>query len=184
MRQFEFRVFDPNKKTLGHMIFMQDKQFGSGQEWDLSHRWVNTGELGISGTELLRQAEAFMIALSNRGVISFEWATASASQKDVVRWLNKNGYDFASTKNKEWFQDYIDHPENYLELYLSDGQAIDGKEIYGREPFIFSKDLVNPDILTRYLDTDYPDGKHLIMAHKDMLATSGLLRIRLQKKYQ
>ncbi len=182
LRQIEFQITGRNKEKLANVIFMQDTEYGASDEWDLSHRLVRTGDLGISGSEFLQQCEEYMKALAEKSYIKFENITADCSQEEVIAWLQKNGFDFATEKNREWFEDYQNNPDDYIKVNLSDGQVRSGQPQYNREEFLFKKSEMDADEMTKRLDPNEPDGKHYIVQHSELLKMPGLLRIRLLKK--
>ncbi len=180
--QIEMQITDPEKQKIANVIFMRDAKYDSSGEWMLSHRLVHTGELGISGTEFLKQSETYMKNLADKKYIDLTHIGAATSQPDVIRWLQKNNYDFVSPQNKKWHEEYLNYPEEFEEVYLSDTSGKDRISHYENEPFVFKKDGMDKDRMSYSLDRNFSDGKHYIISHEDMLHLPGLFRIDMLKK--
>lgn len=173
-RFLEFQITDEAKNYKAKIIFDEDQQ-GSGK-WELTHRLINTDKLGITGTEFLHMAENYLESLAKKGYIKLDEYLVAASQTSVVSWLTKNEYQFSSEEDKDMLYNIMANPEDYELFYISNG-----KDGYLPEPFIFQKSAVSPDELTRFLDPEFSDNKHLQLGAHKVTELKGLARMHLEK---
>ncbi len=170
----EFQISATESDYLAKLIF-EEKDVEPGR-WNLRHRNVSTGELQISGSEFLQQAENCMEALADKQAINLGLFEASTSQLSVVEWLEKNGYEFFSNSTKKTLEDIKNNPSDYELFYISDGE-----HEYLEEPFLFKKSEVDPDQLTLFMDPRYNDGRHIKISNPQVYSLKGLMRFHLEK---
>ncbi len=182
-RCVDFQLIDDEGNKKAEIIFEKE---GSTTHWKLIHRTVETGEVGITGSEFLQQAENFMNKVSDLEYESVSKFAANSSQPTTTEWLLKNGYEFHKKDDEEKYEDYLKHPENY-ELINID-YKFDGKDSYKKDLFIFEKSKIDwvalgkvlNEGLSEPLGLDRPIG--LKTTHPRMLRLPGLVRFTLIKK--
>lgn len=175
--QLEFQLTNPETKKVAHMIFEENSKHHG--DWNMMHRLVDTGELGISGSEFLEHSENYLRLLAQRKYISLNKFEAEASQSTVIEWLQKNKYRFSTPEDIATAMDIQTNPDDYDQVYIADDP-----NKYLSEPFLFKKSLISEDELTLYLDTDQKDNKHFLVPHQNGLKLKGLVRVHLDKELE
>mgnify|MGYP001588541411 CR=1 FL=1 len=176
VRMLEFQLTGEDKLAIAHLVFNEEDE--NPGHWELPHRFVHSDEIAITGTEFLNQSENYLRKLAEKGYISLEEIHAFVSQPTVASWLQKNGYEIANEEDKRSFDDYQDNPDDYEEIYVFDDRLK-----YGRDPFLFKSSDIDSDQMTQFIDPGYSDGRHLNVHHGIFLKMKGLVRIKLEKKF-
>lgn len=105
---------------------------GNGK-WHISHRYVRTGDSGVSGTEFLQQAENFLILLKEKGLIDLNKVYCVARQESVIDWLLKNGFEIPKSEEKNKYQHFKERREQYIMRDHTDEGDDYGKSLYIHE---------------------------------------------------
>lgn len=97
-----FRLYDlANKKGLGDLVF---STYPKSQHYHLRHREVDTGNLGISGSDMLKKAESVIQTLIETGVLPEKPLSIEAGQVGVIDWALRNGYQFLSEEKQKLYE--------------------------------------------------------------------------------
>jgi hypothetical protein len=169
---YEFQILEGDTHKIANLMF--ERRLGEAGPWDMVHRIVDTGELGISGTELLNWSEEYLKIANELRVSDIEQIAANSYQPKVTRWLIKNGYHFAQENDERIYQDYLDNPSGY-ELVKVDY----GDEITERDLFLFKKHSgEDGKVETEDLETGVAEIK---MTRRDLLAQPDLVALKLVK---
>lgn len=172
-RSIQFRLLNESSKNVAELIFEEHRDHVG--VWKLTHRTVNTNELGISGTEFLQKAEEYIKLVANNRSIIAEKFSADASQEKVINWLLKNGYEFSSAEDSKMYDHYLNNPDEYQFFKVTDGS---GEELLDRELVIFKTDEVDWTELDKFRNED---NSELLDGNMSLLKVKGLLRIHLKK---
>lgn len=178
---FDFQLLDSDNNKKAEITFERILP----NVWDLFHRAVETGLVGITGSEFLEKSEEYMQMASERTSIKFDKIIAQVSQADVVKWLMKNNYDFSSEKNRQEFLDFQNHPEDYELIEVQDMHEI---ENYKKDLFIFKKSDLDKNQLRYYQKSELinPIGSlkpiKIRLSHQKLLKMRGLVRFHLKKE--
>lgn len=173
--RIEFQITGPETETLAKLVFVRDKP--EQNSWFINHRLINTGDLHISGTEFLQQAEEYMQEAAKHGYIELHIVDTDVSQEQVTKWFLKNGYKFQG--GEHLFKRYQQYPEQFEKIYITDTEL--GLR---NEAFLFEKSEINEDEINKYRSGD-PESplREITIPHQDMLRLSGLVRFHLGKTF-
>lgn len=92
-------------------IFTQETDENDPKKtWEMSHRWVASKNLGISGSDFLAKAEEYFKLLKRNKLAEIDEFQVNVSQPSTIEWLRKNKFDFQNrnTLNPSDFYEYKD----------------------------------------------------------------------------
>lgn len=124
---------DEGLETLAHFIFSLRT---GGQYYNLHHRLAATGDIGITGSDVLIKAESFLTNLMEAGAIPEKEFRMDAAQEEVIDWALRNNYEFDSPLAAERYRTITDGDPNYER-----GITITNEKGWERHGFIFKKEL-------------------------------------------
>ncbi|QQS23118.1 hypothetical protein IPM19_00940 [bacterium] len=154
--------------------FVFDKDHGASSSWNIQHRWIDSTNRIVSGTDFLKKVEDYMQKLDNLGYRRVTQYTEESAQPNVTKWLLKNGYEFTDKSSAEQYQNIIDHPDNYTLIKIDNGDDIT------KEEFIFQKSALEEEPLRSALANKNPDGS-VSFRYKEMLKLPGFINLKLEK---
>lgn len=179
--KLEFQILD-NKETQidkAHLIFVRKFSFEENNEpWNLEHRLVNAKDIGVTGTDFLKKAEEYLKLIDKLGIKNIDKVYANVSQPKVIDWLLKNGYKFADEKSEKQFQDFTDHPDEYEEVFIPDGNNEHIKDLY----YFRKEDLdLKTGKLGRHVDGQHEGRRRVVIDVRKLDEIPGVFRVRLEK---
>ncbi len=133
---FAFKVLSKNgseKSILGNLVFSTTDQ---NPYYHLRHREVATGTLEISGSDVLKKAEAFIQTLIETNILPERPFVINAGQLAVIDWGLKNGYVFRIKDRQELYEAIAaGHPGYVTDVTITDEGG------WQRHGYIFKKEL-------------------------------------------
>lgn len=89
--------------------------------YEMPHRIIESQEFGITGSMFLQKTENYLSFLKEHDFLEGDKRIfASAAQVHVIRWFLKNGFQFTSQTEKEFFEEILENRSGRYELDAED----------------------------------------------------------------
>ncbi len=173
-----FQLLTEDHQKPAEIIFEQDIYNKPGV-WEMPHRIVRTGELGISGTDFLQKAEEYLQELKEKKFDKVDSIEVDSSQAKVINWLIKNGYEVADEESKQKLEDYKNNPEDFEEIFIDNEDGVPEKDL-----FLIKKSEIDYQALEKSTIGQVDGIREIQVSLYTMKTLSGIVRIHLQKTFK